>query len=56
MVWLVHFHDEFEPEVMALPRSVRVELLASVRVLATMGPTLGRPHVDSLAGLKRAKN
>ena len=54
MEWHVRFHDAFAPEVLALPRSVRVELLACVKILARMGPTLGRPHVDTLAGSKHA--
>ena len=54
MAWLVHVHEEFEPELKALPRSVRIELIACVNILAETGPTLGRPHVDTLTGSKHA--
>ncbi|CAA7627222.1 conserved hypothetical protein [Candidatus Terasakiella magnetica] len=54
MKWIVRFHDEFEPEFDALPVEVQDELLACATVLAQIGPTLGRPHVDTLAGSKHA--
>ena len=54
MEWLVRFHDEFEVEFSALSVAVRNELLAHAKVLAQIGPTLGRPHVDTLAGSKHA--
>ena len=54
MKWTVRFHDEFEPEFDALPVEVQDELLACAAVLAQIGPTLGRPHVDTLAGSKHA--
>ncbi|WP_096700105.1 type II toxin-antitoxin system RelE/ParE family toxin [Magnetospirillum sp. 15-1] len=54
MEWTVRFHDEFEPEFDALPVEVQDELLACATVLAQIGPTLGRPHVDTLAGSKHA--
>jgi hypothetical protein len=54
MKWIVRFHDEFEPEFDALPVDVQDELLACATVLAQIGPTLGRPHVDTLAGSKHA--
>ena len=54
MKWTVRFHDEFEPEFDALPVEVQDELLACATVLAQIGPTLGRPHVDTLAGSKHA--
>ena len=54
MKWTVRFHDEFEPEFDALLAEVQNELLACATVLAQIGPTLGRPHVDTLAGSKHA--
>lgn len=54
MQWTVHFHDEFEAEFEALPVDVQDELLAHAKVLARIGPTLGRPHVDTLVGSKHA--
>ena len=54
MEWRVRFHDEFEPEFKALPAEVQDELLAHAKVLGQIGPTLGRPHVDTLAGSKHA--
>jgi Uncharacterized protein conserved in bacteria len=54
MEWTIRFHDEFEPEFDALPVEVQDELLAHAKVLARIGPTLGRPHVDTLAGSKHA--
>jgi hypothetical protein len=54
MTWTVRFHDEFDPEFTALPIEVQDELLAHAKVLAQIGPTLGRPHVDTLTGSKHA--
>ena len=46
--WPVEFHPKFEAEVLELPREVRVELIASLALLRELGPSLGRPHVDTL--------
>lgn len=54
MEWVIHFHEEFEPEFVALPIKAQDELLAHAKVLAQIGPTLGRPHVDTLTGSKHA--
>jgi hypothetical protein len=54
MKWIVRFHDEFEKEFMAMAVEVQDELLARARLIATVGPTLGRPQVDTLAGSKHA--
>jgi len=37
-----------------LPRTVRVELVASVALLREFGPALGRPDVDTLKGSEYA--
>jgi len=52
MEWTVRLHDAFEPEFEALPIAVQDELLARAKVLARIGPTLGRPLIDTLAGSK----
>jgi len=50
MTWTVQFADAFEPEFEALSEVVQDRLLARLEVLARQGPTLGRPHVDTLKG------
>ena len=52
MDWTVANHEAFDPEYQALPEAVRLALLAHMSLLKTFGPTLGRPHVDTLAGSK----
>jgi hypothetical protein len=54
MAWMVRFHDEFDFEFEAFPAAVQDELLAHAQVLAQVGPTLGRPRIDTLAGSKHA--
>jgi hypothetical protein len=54
MPWTVANHDEFDPEFEALPEEAQDELLAVTALLETYGPSLGRPHVDTLAGSKHA--
>lgn len=54
MVWTIRFHDEFELEYADLPADVQNELLAHTKVLAQIGPSLGRPHADTLEGAKHA--
>jgi hypothetical protein len=49
-VWTVAIAPEFEPELLALPAEVRVELLAQAWVLEQFGPAAGRPRVDTLKG------
>ncbi len=50
MVWLIEFHPEFDAEMQVLSRAVRIELLAHAKLLAEFGPSLGRPHADTLNG------
>jgi hypothetical protein len=50
MRWLVGFDPTFKEEVLELPRAVRVELIASIAPLQRLGPSLGRPDVDTLNG------
>jgi hypothetical protein len=54
MAWVVLFHPEFEAEFGALEERVQDDLLESARVLAEIGPTLGRPTVDTLKGARHA--
>jgi hypothetical protein len=49
-VWLVKFYDLFEAEFDEFPEGVQDELLAHTKLLEQFGPTLGRPHVDTLKG------
>ncbi|MBA3055987.1 MAG: addiction module toxin RelE [Sphingomonadales bacterium] len=50
MTWTVANHDDFDLEFEALPEAVQDALLAAALVLQELGPLLGRPHVDTLAG------
>jgi hypothetical protein len=50
MKWNVDFHGDFYPEFIELPEEVKLELLAKIALLEEFGPTLKRPHVDTLNG------
>ena len=50
MEWNIDFHTDFYPEFTELPEDVQLELLAKVVLLETFGPSLKRPHVDTLNG------
>lgn len=52
--WRVEFHPEFEPEFDAWTDPVRVAALATFKALERLGPLLGRPDVDTLAGSAHA--
>lgn len=54
MAWSVLYHDAFVAEFEALSDAVQDELLAMAELLSRSGPTLGRPHVDTLSGSKHA--
>ena len=54
MPWTVAFHDDFEPEFLALESAVQDALLAIAKLLADYGPQLGRPYADTLKGSKHA--
>jgi len=54
MAWTVANHDAFDPEFDALPEAVQDELLVASMLLRINGPSLGRPHVDTLAGSRHA--
>lgn len=54
MAWSVGLHDDFQAEFDKLPDIVQDELLARMALLKEYGPTLGRPHADTLQGSKHA--
>ena len=54
MPWTVLYDAAFVPELETYPEAVQDALLASATLLASYGPGLGRPHVDTLAGSKHA--
>jgi hypothetical protein len=54
MTWTVLFHDEFDAEFEALLEDLQDELLAHAKLLATFGPNLGRPTVDTLKGSRHS--
>ena len=54
MAWLVVFHELFDAEFLALPRDVQTALAAKARLLESIGPMLGRPHVDTIKNSKHS--
>lgn len=54
MAWTVAFHDDFDPEFQAFPEAVQDEILAMAQLLERFGPSLKRPHCDTLNGSKHA--
>ncbi|NWK94287.1 addiction module toxin RelE [Sphingobium lactosutens] len=54
MAWMVLYHDAFLPELESLPEAVQDGLFTLAELLVLSGPTLGRPHADTLAGSKHA--
>ena len=54
MEWEVVFHDAFDEEFDGLPESVREAILARAKLLAKVGPSLNRPHADTLNGSTHA--
>jgi hypothetical protein len=54
MPWIVEFHDDFEPEFLTYEPAVQDALLAVAKLLADLGPQLGRPYADTLNGSKFA--
>jgi hypothetical protein len=54
VAWEVRFHDEFDPEFDRLPRPVQIAALIHLKALEQLGPQMGRPCVDTLAGAKHA--
>ena len=54
MTWIVQFHDAFESDFDQLPEAVQDGLLAHAGLLEQLGPSLGRPRVDTLKGSQHA--
>lgn len=54
MAWTVSFSEEFEPEFDELPQEVQDAILARALLLEREGPSLGRPHADTLTRSKHA--
>ncbi len=47
-MWNVEYTDEFEKWWSELSSNEQVDLAASIRLLEAIGPTLGRPHADTV--------
>ena len=50
MTWGIKFDDTFFAEAAAFGGAVRVEIAAVLILLAEFGPSLKRPHCDTLKG------
>jgi hypothetical protein len=48
MAWGVQFHDEFAEEFRSWRRDVQKAAATSIATLQLLGPTLARPHADTL--------
>ncbi len=51
-MWEIEFTEEFEAWWNTLNEDEQVSLAASVEVLRQLGPTLPRPHADTIKGSK----
>ena len=56
MVWKIVSIEYFDNWFLGLEASEQQDVLAAIFVLEQYGPTLGRPHVDSLKGTDKVKN
>jgi len=54
MAWSVEYTDEFEGWWQSLAEEEQIALDASVQLLEEFGPSLGRPHCDTIQGAKHA--
>lgn len=50
MLWPVLFHVAFAEEFQDFPQVVQDEIAAMAELLAAIGPSLKRPHADTLKG------
>ena len=55
MTWTVAFHDAFSAEFQEWRHDIQTAAATQLVVLEALGPTLGRPHADTLKG-SRHKN
>lgn len=51
---MINQHPDFLDEFREFEDDVKVELFAKLKLLEEFGPSLGRPHVDTLEGSKHA--
>jgi hypothetical protein len=54
MAWSIDFHPDFYLEFTKLATDVRLEFLAKLLLLEEFGPSLKRPHADTLKGSSHA--
>jgi hypothetical protein len=54
MLWTVLFHADFRPEFDKFGIKIQDEILALTELLSTVGPTLRRPHADTLKGSRHS--
>jgi len=54
MAWRVEFDDLFNREFETLSEDVQDAILEKARLLSLIGPSLGRPHADTLKGSRHA--
>lgn len=54
MLWIVEFADAFKTEFSRFDDEVKVEIRALANVLKQLGPSYGRPRVDTLNDSKHA--
>ena len=54
MAWTVEFHVKFAAEYVAFSEKIQDEIAAQAELLHAMGPSLRRPHADTLKGSKHA--
>lgn len=52
--WEVELHEDFAVEFDELSDAVQDELLAAAGLLRSFGPSLRRPHADTLSGSRHA--
>ena len=50
MPWIIEFHDLFAPEFRSWRHDVQRAAATAIATLQIIGPTLGRPHADTLKG------
>jgi hypothetical protein len=54
MAWVITFFEDFELEFDKLPSVVQNAVFARLLMLEKDGPSLGRPHADTLVGSKHS--
>jgi hypothetical protein len=53
-MWPIATTDEFDEWFSGLREDAQAEIIAKAELLKILGPTLGRPHADTLNGSKHA--